>query len=157
LTGRFTPRGKSPRYSLHRRLGGPRSRSGRYGGVKILDPAGSRSPRPYPVAIPTALPRLEVNRRSGMIYVGTIAGIYVQNANYQVQQNNRIQCSSFQWLTPTRPAKVYTACHYEKQQYLRKSGDVVPRFSNFGTGCRDELYASPVLTHGENERPVTMG
>jgi hypothetical protein len=43
------------------------------------------------------------------------------------------------------------------QQYMRKSGDVAPRISNFGTGCRDELYASPALIHGENERPVPMG
>jgi hypothetical protein len=34
------PRGKSPRYPLERRLGGPQSRSGRFGEVKILDPTG---------------------------------------------------------------------------------------------------------------------
>jgi hypothetical protein len=28
--GRFTPRGKSPRYPLNRSLGGPQSRSGRF-------------------------------------------------------------------------------------------------------------------------------
>jgi hypothetical protein len=32
------PRGKSPRYPLDRRLGGPQSRSGRFGEQKILDP-----------------------------------------------------------------------------------------------------------------------
>jgi hypothetical protein len=39
----FTPRPlylrrKSPRYPLYRSLGGPQSRSGRHGGMKILDP-----------------------------------------------------------------------------------------------------------------------
>jgi hypothetical protein len=32
--GRFTPKGKSPWYSLYRRLGGPQSRSGRGGEKK---------------------------------------------------------------------------------------------------------------------------
>jgi hypothetical protein len=31
-------------YLLDRRLGGPQSRSGRYGEVKILDPTGTRTP-----------------------------------------------------------------------------------------------------------------
>jgi hypothetical protein len=35
------PRGKSPRYPLDRRLGGPQSRSGRFGEEKILDPTGT--------------------------------------------------------------------------------------------------------------------
>jgi hypothetical protein len=47
----FTPlslysRGKSPLLPLDRRLGGPQSRSERYGEVKILDPIGSRIPSP---------------------------------------------------------------------------------------------------------------
>jgi hypothetical protein len=42
--GRFTPRGKSPLYPLDRRLGGPHSRSGRFGEEKILDPTGTRTP-----------------------------------------------------------------------------------------------------------------
>jgi hypothetical protein len=42
----FTPwplysRVKSPRYPLDRRLGGPQSRSGRFGEEKILDSSGS--------------------------------------------------------------------------------------------------------------------
>jgi hypothetical protein len=37
--GRFTPE-KGPRYPLYRRLGGPQSRSGRHGVVKILEPTG---------------------------------------------------------------------------------------------------------------------
>jgi hypothetical protein len=37
------PRGKSPRYPLDRRLGGPQSRSGRFGEEKILDPTGTNS------------------------------------------------------------------------------------------------------------------
>jgi hypothetical protein len=50
-------------YRLDRRLGGPHSRSGRYGEVTILYPTGTRSPTPrssmpLPVAIPTELPRL---------------------------------------------------------------------------------------------------
>jgi hypothetical protein len=36
--------GKSPWYPLDRRLGGPQSRSGQYGEVKILDPTGTRTP-----------------------------------------------------------------------------------------------------------------
>jgi hypothetical protein len=45
----FTPRplylgGKSLRYSLDRRLGGPQSRSGRRGEEIILDPTGTRTP-----------------------------------------------------------------------------------------------------------------
>jgi hypothetical protein len=31
---------------LDRRLGGPQSRSGRYGEAKILDPTGTRTPTP---------------------------------------------------------------------------------------------------------------
>jgi hypothetical protein len=64
----FTPRplypqGKSLRYPLDRRLGGPQSRSGRHGEEKNLGPTGTRSPTPsssrlYPVAIPTELSRL---------------------------------------------------------------------------------------------------
>jgi hypothetical protein len=37
-------RGKNPRYSLDRRLGGPQSQSGRRGEEKILDPTGTRTP-----------------------------------------------------------------------------------------------------------------
>jgi hypothetical protein len=37
------PRGKSPRYPLDRRLGGPQSQSERFGEVKILDPTGTRN------------------------------------------------------------------------------------------------------------------
>jgi hypothetical protein len=64
----FTPqplysRGKSPRYPLDRRLGGPQSRSGRLGEEKFLDPTGTRTPIPqsssqYPVHIPTTLSRI---------------------------------------------------------------------------------------------------
>jgi hypothetical protein len=47
----FTPRaallpGKEPQYPLDRRLGGPQSRSGRHGEVKILDPTGTRNSDP---------------------------------------------------------------------------------------------------------------
>jgi hypothetical protein len=57
------PQGKSPRYPLDMRLGGPQSRSGRYGEVKILDHIGTRTPTPrssspQPVVIPTELSRL---------------------------------------------------------------------------------------------------
>jgi hypothetical protein len=38
------PRGKSPRYSLDRRLGEPQTGSGSGEGMKILDPAGTRTP-----------------------------------------------------------------------------------------------------------------
>jgi hypothetical protein len=47
-------RGKSPQCPLDRRSGGPQSRSGRHGEVKILDPTETRTP----VAVPTALSRL---------------------------------------------------------------------------------------------------
>jgi hypothetical protein len=36
--------GKSFRYPLDRRLGGPQTRFGRYGEVKILDPTRTRTP-----------------------------------------------------------------------------------------------------------------
>jgi hypothetical protein len=59
----FTPRPLYTRYRLDRRLGGPQSRSGRFGEVKILTPTGTWTPTPpssspYPVAIPTTLSRL---------------------------------------------------------------------------------------------------
>jgi hypothetical protein len=38
------PPGKGPRYPFDRRLGGPQSRSGRFGEDKILDPTGIRTP-----------------------------------------------------------------------------------------------------------------
>jgi hypothetical protein len=40
------PRGKSPRYPLDRKLGGPQSRSGRFGEEKILDPTWTGTPTP---------------------------------------------------------------------------------------------------------------
>jgi hypothetical protein len=43
------PPGKSPRYPFYRRLGGPQSRSGRYGEVKNFDPTGTRTPAPLVV------------------------------------------------------------------------------------------------------------
>jgi hypothetical protein len=43
---RFTPREKSTRYPLDRRLGEPQSQSGRHGEEKILDPSGTRTPTP---------------------------------------------------------------------------------------------------------------
>jgi hypothetical protein len=41
---RFTP-GKEPRYSLNRSLGGPHSRSGRFGEKKNLSPLQGFEPR----------------------------------------------------------------------------------------------------------------
>jgi hypothetical protein len=59
------PPGKSPRYPFYRRLGGPQSRSGPYGEVKLFDPTGTRTPAPLVIqpvasrytdwAIPTPL------------------------------------------------------------------------------------------------------
>jgi hypothetical protein len=46
----FTPQGRSPQYPLDRRLGGPRSRSGRRGEEKNLAPAGNRNRAVQPVA-----------------------------------------------------------------------------------------------------------
>jgi hypothetical protein len=40
------PPGKSPRYPFYKRLGGPQSRSGRYGEVKIFYPTGTQTPAP---------------------------------------------------------------------------------------------------------------
>jgi hypothetical protein len=37
------PPGKSPRYPFYRRLGGPQSRSGRCGEVKVFYPTGTRT------------------------------------------------------------------------------------------------------------------
>jgi hypothetical protein len=56
----FYTRGKSPRYPLDRRLGGPQRRSARCAEEKILDPTRTRTltpwlSSPYPVAIPTML------------------------------------------------------------------------------------------------------
>jgi hypothetical protein len=55
--------GKSPRYPLDKKLGGPQSRSGRCREVKILDPTWTRTPTPrsscmWLVDIPTTLSRL---------------------------------------------------------------------------------------------------
>jgi hypothetical protein len=46
------PRGKSPRYPLDRRLGGPQSRSGRSEEENILDPTGTVASRYTDYAIP---------------------------------------------------------------------------------------------------------
>jgi hypothetical protein len=77
------PQGKSHRYPLDRRLGGPQSRSERFGEEKILDPTGTRTPTPRsskPVAMPTTLSRLLVGgctilkwileRDDGMVWIG---------------------------------------------------------------------------------------
>jgi hypothetical protein len=40
------PPGKSPRYPFYRRLGGPQSRSGRCGEMKIFYPIGTQTPAP---------------------------------------------------------------------------------------------------------------
>jgi hypothetical protein len=42
------PWGKNLLYTLNRRLGGPQSRSWRYGEVRILDPTETRTPIPRP-------------------------------------------------------------------------------------------------------------
>jgi hypothetical protein len=43
------PLGKSPRYPLYRRLGGPQSRSGQHGEVKFFYPTGTRNPTFQPL------------------------------------------------------------------------------------------------------------
>jgi hypothetical protein len=43
------PPGKSSQFPCYRRLGGPQSRSGRYGEVKIFYPTGTRTPAPVVV------------------------------------------------------------------------------------------------------------
>jgi hypothetical protein len=60
--------GKSPRFSLCRRLGGPKCRSGRHGEDILLDPLGIQTPTPrfsspHTVCIPTALSRNELVRK----------------------------------------------------------------------------------------------
>jgi hypothetical protein len=60
------PQGKSPRYRLDRRLGGPQSRSGRCGEEKILDPAGTRTPTPW-VIQPVASRYTESTRNNNKI------------------------------------------------------------------------------------------
>jgi hypothetical protein len=39
--------GKSPRYTLYKRLGGPQSPSGRHEEITILDPSGTRIRTPW--------------------------------------------------------------------------------------------------------------
>jgi hypothetical protein len=61
----FYPRGNGPRYPLDRRLGGPKSRSGRCGVEKDLLPLPGIEPRSFstqPVATPTELSRLPTIR-----------------------------------------------------------------------------------------------
>jgi hypothetical protein len=50
VNGQLYPRGKSPRYSLDRRLGWPQSRSGHYREEKNLAPTGNRTLAIQPVA-----------------------------------------------------------------------------------------------------------
>jgi hypothetical protein len=45
-SGHYTPRGKSRRYPLERRLGGPQSRSEWFGEENIFDPTGTWTPTP---------------------------------------------------------------------------------------------------------------
>jgi hypothetical protein len=52
------PWGKNPWYSLARRLGGPQSRSGRHGKVKILAHTRTRTPTPWSSARSQSLYRL---------------------------------------------------------------------------------------------------
>jgi hypothetical protein len=68
------PRGKSPRYPLDRRLGGPQNRSGRRGEEENLAATGTRTPTsqpssPLPVAIPTMLSRLLYRMKMDIISV----------------------------------------------------------------------------------------
>jgi hypothetical protein len=49
----FTP-GKEPRYLFYRRLGGPQSRSGRNGEMKIFCPTGTRTPASFLIVQPVA-------------------------------------------------------------------------------------------------------
>jgi hypothetical protein len=65
---RFTPKKRRPGTHWIEGWVGPQSRSERYREVKILDPTGTRTPTssmssPFPVAIPTALPRNLEKRR----------------------------------------------------------------------------------------------
>jgi hypothetical protein len=46
LLGRFNFWEKASQYPVFRRLGGPQSRFGRYGEVKILDHSGTQTPIP---------------------------------------------------------------------------------------------------------------
>jgi hypothetical protein len=113
------PPGKSPRYPLYRRLGGPQSRSGQHEEEKILDPTGTRtstsqSSSPQPVAIPIALSRLmkrsmywditprillEVKRRFGRTYRLNVHGQRISQARnqygtYSSKLNTEATCSS---------------------------------------------------------------
>jgi hypothetical protein len=70
----FTPRSLYTRYPLHRRMGGPQSRSGRRGEENILDTAETRtltprSSNPYPVAISSALSWLHYVRDGNWLNV----------------------------------------------------------------------------------------
>jgi hypothetical protein len=82
------PQGKSPRYSFYKRLGGPQSRSGRYGEVKIVYPTGTRTPAPpgrparsqslyrrsysgseVLICVPSGSPSNEISRQNFCIYL----------------------------------------------------------------------------------------
>jgi hypothetical protein len=61
------PPGKETRYPLDRRLGGPQSRSGQYGEVKILDPIGLEL---RPLGRPAILLALAVHQARTFIWQG---------------------------------------------------------------------------------------
>jgi hypothetical protein len=69
------PPGEKNRYSLDRRLGGPQSRSGRHGEVKILGPTRTETPIPPSVVQPVARSKVleHYTVHSESIFTGKIA------------------------------------------------------------------------------------
>jgi hypothetical protein len=103
------PRGKSPRYQLYRRLGGPQNRFGWYGEVTILDPTRTRTPTRqssslYPVAIPTVLP--------------TQAGHMVRSPCREMRRANFRSEFFFFRFRVSDSKKVY--CSKSRKYYLKK-------------------------------------
>jgi hypothetical protein len=103
--GLLYPRGKSSRYPLYRRLGGPQSRSERHGEVKILAPPELelRLLRPPPrsqFAIPTVLCRIleiscynkKINKfiQNGAILKFCVLAEIMHRKSYQWRDSNAV-------------------------------------------------------------------
>jgi hypothetical protein len=108
---RFTPRplylrGKSPRYQLDRRLGGPQNQYGRRGEEKILDTTGTRTLTPLlscpkPVAIPTALSRIYI-----YIYIYIYICLPNQTVNMSLHQSTSIHLTLWYNMLPQQEMNV---------------------------------------------------
>jgi hypothetical protein len=107
----FTPH---PLYTweriLYRRLGGPQSRSGRNGKVKILESTGTRTPTsrsssPLPVAISNALSRPTRDQINVKIHLS------VCKRNTSFPESPTVEITCFISVAFIFPATVTTICH----------------------------------------------